>query len=738
MKQLFTCTFLIFCCLLYFDIQSQPYYYTPNISNIFSLHGCGSCHGSSGELNVSYNGLFTGGSSCGQAVIPFNADGSPLVTKIDPAIPNCAGGNMPPLGNVSEANIAIIKEWINTGALHNSSSSCTDLVISAYLEGTSFNKYLEIYNGTGTTVDLSGYSIRIYSNGSATVSSTIPLSGILSDDSYLLIAHPSANLAGLNPDITNSQLNFNGNDAVALFNGTFNVDVFGQIGLDPGMNGWISGGCGTVDQTWVKTNLSADCPYGAFSGVSDFTTILASFYTCYPLNEDSALHTYIECNLPDAIPLPPLNYSCDSWLLPQFSLEVPTSGVYIYRIYDVPVGGIPIYSGLSFIGPALGTYYMALYEPSTGCEGERHEFAIALLPMPTVQVLGYICNLTNMTYSFMFSVSGIDIISVFDAVTITPILLNSSNEGILTGVPSSNNVNLRVTDSYCTFYYFFDAYYCPTPPCPTMTYPTGTTGMISVYDGQEYTLSALIGNPVSGSVVYWSNGQLGNSITLTANNPNFCQVLQYSFYADLWEIPSSCTPPADLWYNVTVYPNPFESAQLVINPTDPCSVSVEICTPISEYNITVLGYTVNGGLLQSGDTYTALAGEVSTVNFEIVVTDGNNVSESYFLNTVLDCPVVGMNNLEESLELLTINRLVLSSNSSDWELFYTVPESEMGMLDLIVYDATGSLQYRQQFDTSVLGQNRQLLQVPSVSPGLYLVQLSGSTQKTIYKWVKLY
>ena len=226
MKQLFTILFPILLFSFCIQVQSQPYYYTPNISNIFSVHSCSGCHGSSGGLSVSYNGLFNGGSSCGQAVIPFNANGSPLVTKIDPAIPNCAGGKMPPVGNVSAANIAIIKERINTGALHNSSSSCEDLLISAYMEGTSFNKYLEIYNGTGASVNLSGYTIHIYSNGSATVSSTIPLSGTVNNDSYLLIAHTNAELPGLTPDITNALLNFNGNDAVALFNGSFNIDVF--------------------------------------------------------------------------------------------------------------------------------------------------------------------------------------------------------------------------------------------------------------------------------------------------------------------------------------------------------------------------------------------------------------------------------------------------------------------------------------------------------------------------------
>ena len=39
------------------------------------------------------------------------------------------------------------------------SAQMTDLIFSEYSEGSSFNKYLELYNGTGQVVDLTGYSI---------------------------------------------------------------------------------------------------------------------------------------------------------------------------------------------------------------------------------------------------------------------------------------------------------------------------------------------------------------------------------------------------------------------------------------------------------------------------------------------------------------------------------------------------------------------------------------------------
>ena len=43
----------------------------------------------------------------------------------------------------------------------------SDLIISEYAEGSGYNKYIEIYNGTGSSVDLSDYQVwRIQNGGS--------------------------------------------------------------------------------------------------------------------------------------------------------------------------------------------------------------------------------------------------------------------------------------------------------------------------------------------------------------------------------------------------------------------------------------------------------------------------------------------------------------------------------------------------------------------------------------------
>lgn len=118
----------------------------------------------------------------------------------------------------------------------------TDLFLSEYLEGSSNNKAIEIYNGTGAAVDLSAYSLDLYSNGAATPGTTQPLTGTLADGDVLVIAHGSANAGILAlADLTSTVTNFNGDDALVLTHSGVGIDSFGQVGVDPGTV-WPGGG----------------------------------------------------------------------------------------------------------------------------------------------------------------------------------------------------------------------------------------------------------------------------------------------------------------------------------------------------------------------------------------------------------------------------------------------------------------------------------------------------------------
>ena len=116
-------------------------------------------------------------------------------------------------------------------------ATSTDLFISEYIEGSSFNKAIEIYNGTGTTVDLSNYSLLKQTNGAGAFGGKLSLIGNLTDGDVYVVAHSSANatiLALADQTFGNSPMDFNGNDCVALYknDGTNDVqiDVVGVVG----------------------------------------------------------------------------------------------------------------------------------------------------------------------------------------------------------------------------------------------------------------------------------------------------------------------------------------------------------------------------------------------------------------------------------------------------------------------------------------------------------------------------
>jgi len=180
---------------------------------------------------------------------------------------------------------------VSTSPSFGTGTLATDLFFSEYVEGSGTNRYIEIYNGTGTEVDLSDYTVRLFANGALNSTSQTFLSGTLANGATLVLNQSDATLY-TGDAIIASVTNYNGDDAVALYKVSTNayVDIFGRIGEDPG-NAWTAAGISTLDRTLVrKSNVFSGVTVNPETGFP----ALAAEWDSYPMDNVSFLgsHTY--------------------------------------------------------------------------------------------------------------------------------------------------------------------------------------------------------------------------------------------------------------------------------------------------------------------------------------------------------------------------------------------------------------------------------------------------------------
>jgi len=211
----------------------------------------------------------------------------------------------------------------------NGPAPCSQLFFSEVVEDSQSNKALEIYNPSPLPVDLSNYSINLYTNGAAAPTATLNLSGTLASHDVYVVA---ATQNGPNPadqaivdatDITDAVSVFTGNDAIELLFQGNAIDVVGVIGDDPGGNGWAFGNSSTANHVLVRRPevTSPDTDWNIVSGQ----------WISFDATDFSHLgsHAGNDCG---NVPLAVVGFTTDAQLIPEINATVVTVTIHTENV----------------------------------------------------------------------------------------------------------------------------------------------------------------------------------------------------------------------------------------------------------------------------------------------------------------------------------------------------------------------------------------------------------------------
>lgn len=98
------------------------------------------------------------------------------------------------------------------------------LFISEYVEGSSYNKAIEVFNPNSAEVNLASWSLRFANNGGSW-SKEVGLSGTLAPGGTVVVANSRHKIGGGTVDYEASFLSFNGDDQIGLSNCGVVVDI---------------------------------------------------------------------------------------------------------------------------------------------------------------------------------------------------------------------------------------------------------------------------------------------------------------------------------------------------------------------------------------------------------------------------------------------------------------------------------------------------------------------------------
>ena len=281
-----------------------------------------------------------------------------------------------PAAALDEANVQIGINWTNNDdgigtapsfAMDDitietpapTSTACSDLFFSEYIEGSGSNKALEIYNPTSAAINLANYKVELYNNGASSPNSTFTLSGSLAANDVFIIVNSSAAAAfKANADAENPVTNFNGDDAIALVNisKSTTLDIIGVIGQDgeaPGNSEWSVGSDGTANHTLVRMKTVQQ-------GTTDWSVGATQWLTFAQNTADSLGSHTSECAGGGTITPPPTPSATSKLVMTEIMYNPPEDGtdtlefIEFYNNDTQPINldGYTFADGVTFTFPA--------------------------------------------------------------------------------------------------------------------------------------------------------------------------------------------------------------------------------------------------------------------------------------------------------------------------------------------------------------------------------------------------
>ena len=263
-----------------------------------------------------------------------------------------------------------------------SAQAATNIVISQYYEGTSFNKFIELWNPTAAPIPLAGLKLTHWNNASrenwktdgSTPTYVYDLGNVspgitLAPGEFLLLAHPSAALPAYAVANADAKPATSGNTAIMQFNGDdsivlYSSDTYTAANILDAIS--FTGNNGQ-DKTFYRLNSEKGWSIDIGSQVIDFSSVWASDKTLADVASATASDPWYLAFQADT--LPPV---LDSFTIAADATSTVTPGVVLTYTTS---GGNPlefqVADNADFTGAAWQPYASSARTLLTGTPGTK-------------------------------------------------------------------------------------------------------------------------------------------------------------------------------------------------------------------------------------------------------------------------------------------------------------------------------------------------------------------------------